>query len=67
MYKYRWYCRWCSSEYKPLKETDRDGFCKGACKQAHYRAYKHYVTAVAWLISTPAAMSVTKTKRKKKK
>ena len=44
MFKVIWYCRWCGCEYEPAKQTDRDGFCKKACKQAHHRAYKKYVT-----------------------
>ena len=44
MYKNTWYCRWCGNEYTPAKQTDRDGFCAKACKQALHRAYKKYVT-----------------------
>ena len=44
MYKCFWYCRWCGNEYTPVKQTDRDGFDTKACKQAHHRAYKKYVT-----------------------
>lgn len=39
------HCRWCGQTYKAKKPTDRDGFDKPRCKQAHYRAYKKYVTA----------------------
>lgn len=45
MYKHVWYCRWDGKTYRPLRETDRDGFCCSACKQALYRAHKKYVTA----------------------
>ena len=38
------FCRWCGDSYTTLKRTDRDGFCTKACKQAHHRAYKKYVT-----------------------
>jgi len=43
IYKSTWFCRWCGNTYKPLKDTDRDGFCSPACKQAHHRAYKKYI------------------------
>jgi len=43
IYKSTWYCRWDGKQYKPLKDTDRDGFCCPACKQAHHRAYKLYI------------------------
>ena len=43
VYKSIWYCRWCGKNYKPIKDTDRDGFCCPACKQAHHRAYKLYI------------------------
>jgi len=42
IYKRTWFCRWCGKPYKPLKETDRDGFCCPACKQALHRAVKKY-------------------------
>lgn len=38
------YCRWCGNEYKSKKPQVRDGFCCNACKMAHQRAYKKYVT-----------------------
>lgn len=65
MYKNIWYCRWDGKTYKPLKKTDRDGFCCPACKQAHHRAYKKYVTLQT--ISKPglAGTAVTQKKRKK--
>jgi len=40
-------CRWCGGIYYAMKPIDRDGFCTKACKQAHYRAHKKYVTAAA--------------------
>ena len=43
IYKNTWYCRWCGHTYRPLKDTDRDGFCSPACKMAHHRAYKKYI------------------------
>lgn len=43
IYKSVWYCRWCGNTYRPQKDTDRDGFCCPACKQAHHRAYKLYI------------------------
>jgi len=42
IYKCTWYCRWCGMIYRPLKETDRDGPCSPACKQALHRAVKKY-------------------------
>lgn len=45
MWKYHWWCRWCGHEYKPVREGERDGFCSAACKMAHHRAWKEYVTA----------------------
>lgn len=41
------HCRWCGNAYNANRPYNRDGFCKTACKQAHYRAYKKYVTATA--------------------
>jgi len=38
------HCRWCGVAYRAHKPVDRDGFCKDACKMAHARAYKKYVT-----------------------
>lgn len=57
------HCRWCSKLYISAKPPDRDGFCGKVCKQAHYRAYKNYVTAK----SGPAGTAVTLKKRKAKK
>jgi len=45
-WKVQKYCRWCGKGYKGTKPNDRDGFCCAKCKQAHYRAYKKYVTGV---------------------
>ncbi len=45
IYKQTWFCRWDGKQYRPKKETDRDGFCSPACKQAHHRAYKKYQVA----------------------
>ncbi len=56
------YCRWCGYGYNASKPTDRDGFCKPACKQAHYRAHKAYVTARASRISRPGSKRVTRKK-----
>ena len=42
IFKSTWYCRWCGKVYKPLKDTDRDGFCCPACKMALHRAIKKY-------------------------
>ena len=44
MFKDKKHCRWCGSAYYAFHPIGKDGFCKGAHKQAHYRAYKKYVT-----------------------
>lgn len=44
-YHRRKHCRWCGKSYIGSYPIDRDGFHSAACKQAHYRAYKKYVTA----------------------
>lgn len=44
-YKKTRHCRWCGFVYRARKPVDRDGFCCAKHKQAHYRAYKAYVTA----------------------
>jgi hypothetical protein len=46
IYKRVWFCRWCGKPYRPDKETERDGFCCHACKQAHHRALKKYKAGV---------------------
>ncbi len=38
------YCRWCGGSYTAARPLYKDGFCCQACKQAHHRAYKKYVT-----------------------
>ena len=43
--KFEHYCRWCQKSYYAQKPVVRDGFCSSRCKQAHYRAYKKWVTA----------------------
>jgi len=47
------HCKWCGKGYEATKPAFGDGFCSGAHKQAHYRAYKKYVTAAA-RIKTPS-------------
>lgn len=42
IYKQKWYCRWDGVEYKPKKQTERDGFCCPAHKSALHRALKKY-------------------------
>lgn len=39
------HCRWCGKAYVAHKPAGKDGFHSPACKQAHYRAYRKYVTA----------------------
>ncbi|GAH84624.1 unnamed protein product [marine sediment metagenome] len=67
MYKYRWYCRWCGTLYTPIEQTDRDGFCSSKHKQAHYRAYKKYVTLQAHESPGARVQGVTRKKQKKRK
>lgn len=38
------HCRWCGKPYMASKPVGKDGFDNPKCKQAHYRAYKSYVT-----------------------
>lgn len=44
-YKTLKHCRWCGTSYRAKKPVAKDGFCTSKHKQAHYRAYKAYVTA----------------------
>lgn len=41
------HCRWCGKQYYGKQPVGKDGFCSGRHKQAHYRAYKKYVTSEA--------------------
>lgn len=65
MYKHVWYCRWCGITYWPQNKTERDGFCSSKHKQAHYRAYKKYVTLQAH--ESPGAQRYRVTAKKQKK
>ncbi len=38
------HCRWCGKAYSATRPIGKDGFCTSGHKQAHYRAYKKYVT-----------------------
>jgi len=72
IYKSTWYCRWDGKQYRPLKETDRDGFCCPACKQAHHRAYKKYIECALRQKSDlkmvqPGARIKSNAKKRKKK
>lgn len=67
IHKWKWYCRWDGKTYKPLKETDRDGFCCSACKQALYRAHKKYVTLQPASKPGLAGKRVTRKTRKKRR
>lgn len=42
--KVKKHCRWCGKAYQASQPVGKDGFCSSLCKQAHYRAYKKYVT-----------------------
>ena len=66
IYKNTWFCRWCGKAYKPQQQTERDGFCCTAHKQAHHRAFKNYVTAHQRSV-TIAGQPVTQKKKMKKK
>lgn len=59
-------CRWCGKLYYACQPVDRDGFCKPSHKQAHYRAYKKWVTAISAAAPGPADQRVTRKTRKKK-
>jgi len=65
-YKER-FCRWDSKPYYPAREIGRDGFCCPACKAALHRALKKYLLAREILKARPAALSVTRRRRAKKK
>jgi len=43
-FRYEHFCRWCNQSYNSKKPHPSSGFCSTAHKQAHYRAYKKYVT-----------------------
>lgn len=60
------HCRWCTKVYFACQPVDLDGFCTPAHKQAHYRAYKKYVTATSISAATAANLRVTTSKAKKK-
>jgi len=61
--KYYHHCRWCGIPYKSIKPCKQDGFHSKACKQAHYRAYKKYVTGRPRTPEQPAAKRVTRKNR----
>lgn len=67
MYKWEGHCRWCGKSYYPKERLDRDGFCCPAHKQAHYRAYKKYVTSRKPAAGKGYRRPVTQKKRKKRK
>ncbi len=64
--KFEHHCRWCGRTYYADRPTDRDGFHSEACKQAHYRAYKKYVTARAAGPAAAGRRAVTQKKRRKR-
>lgn len=64
-YKILKHCRWCGKGYYAKKPIDRDGFCCKACKQAHYRAYKKWVTARRAAAGTSKDRTVTQKTPKK--
>lgn len=60
-------CRWCGKYYISKKDLKKDGFCCTEHKQAHYRAYKRYVTQKDIREQLVQAKSNARKKRKKKK
>ena len=58
------HCRWCGTSYNAAKPHDRDGFCCAKCKQAHYRAYKAYVTQAMAVRGQALVKPVTQKKEK---
>lgn len=56
------HCRWCGQGYSAKKPRDRDGFCSRAHRQAHYRAYKNYVTHSTMQNGYPGDARVTRKK-----
>lgn len=59
------HCRWCGILYNAAQPLNQDGFCCPAHKQAHYRAYKKYVTAKSSRRAAAGRRGVTRKKRKK--
>lgn len=43
-WSWEYHCRWCQTPFRSRKRLPKGGFCSSRCKQAHYRAYKNYVT-----------------------
>lgn len=60
MHEIRKHCRWCGSLYIALKLPYQDGFCCLKHKQAHYRAYKKYVTSRTSNVDINQAKPVTR-------
>lgn len=60
------HCRWCQSVYSAFRPVDKDGFCSPTCKQAHYRAYKKWVTAKHLAAERAQGRKVTPKTRQKK-
>ncbi len=60
------HCRWCGIGYHANLPKFKDGFHSAACKQAHYRAYKNYVTAKSTAAARTRGRQVTQKKRKKR-
>lgn len=66
-YGYSYYCRWDQKQFRSKKPLPKGGFCSGVCKQAHYRAYKKYVTQRRAAGGPGPDRRVTQKKRKKSK
>lgn len=60
------HCRWCGVLYYACQPITGDGFCCPAHKQAHYRAYKKWVTTAKISASGLEDQRVTPKKSKKK-
>lgn len=64
--KYVHYCHWCGKQYAAKKDRLQARFCCKAHKQAHYRAYKKYVTLQDHKKPDAGERAVTRKKRKKR-
>lgn len=65
-YEHEIVCHWCGIHYKAKKGRLQARFHSKACKQAHYRAYNKYVTAIRRRKARLELQTVTLKKTKKK-
>ena len=59
------HCHWCGKAFYPKKPTQTHTFCCNACKMAHHRAYKNYVTQKTRQLERGPREKVTHNDRKK--